>query len=139
MSVCLKSYRVCSAFPGIGQRNGSILLPYSRSVVGQMRGVIAGAFLLAASAAAAQASDLAVRQAHARLLVLTPKRDGAVFRYRDAPLMLGHTEPHYQARPSGLDRFDPSAMRMFGGQIGGNGVKGGAVVSLTWATITPTR
>ena len=48
--------------------------------------------------------------------------------------MLGHTDSHYQARPSGLDRFDPASMRMFGGQVGGNGVKGGAVVSLTWPT-----
>ena len=42
--------------------------------------------------------------------------------------------PHYLARPSGLDRIDPANMRVLGGEIGGNGVKGGAVVSLTWPT-----
>ncbi|HSC18453.1 MAG TPA: hypothetical protein VLC74_06020 [Rhizomicrobium sp.] len=42
--------------------------------------------------------------------------------------------PHYRVQPSGLDRIDPANMRVFGGEIGGNGVKGGAVVSLTWPT-----
>jgi len=42
--------------------------------------------------------------------------------------------PRYMARPSGFDRIDPASMRVFGGEIGGNGVKGGAVVSLTWPT-----
>jgi hypothetical protein len=32
------------------------------------------------------------------------------------------------------DRFDPANLRVFGGAIGGNGVKGGAVVSLSWPT-----
>ena len=41
---------------------------------------------------------------------------------------------HYVAQPSGLDRIDPASLRMFGGEIGGNGVKGGAVVSLSWPT-----
>src|SRR6185503_14268262 len=41
----------------------------------------------------------------------------------------------YVARASGLDRIDPASMTMLGGQIGGNGVQGGAVVSLTWPTV----
>ena len=41
----------------------------------------------------------------------------------------------YVARASGLDRIDPSSFTMLGGQIGGNGVQGGAVVSLTWPTV----
>ena len=40
----------------------------------------------------------------------------------------------YTAYPSGLDRIDPGTIRVLGGEIGGNGVKGGAVVSLTWPT-----
>ena len=32
------------------------------------------------------------------------------------------------------DRFDPANLKVFGGAIGGNGVKGGAVVSLSWPT-----
>jgi hypothetical protein len=46
----------------------------------------------------------------------------------------GGASLHYVVQPSGLDRIDPANMRMFGGEIGGNGVKGGAVVSLTWPT-----
>jgi hypothetical protein len=48
-------------------------------------------------------------------------------------LLAAHGAP-YTSRPSGLDRIDPANMRVFGGEIGGNGVKGGAVVSLTWPT-----
>ena len=33
-----------------------------------------------------------------------------------------------------VDRFDPANLKVFGGAIGGNGVKGGAVVSLSWPT-----
>jgi hypothetical protein len=33
-----------------------------------------------------------------------------------------------------LDRIDPASLWIFGGEIGGNGVKGGAVVSLTWSS-----
>jgi hypothetical protein len=32
------------------------------------------------------------------------------------------------------DGFDPTNLKVFGGAIGGNGVKGGAVVSLSWPT-----
>jgi len=48
--------------------------------------------------------------------------------------LLDTPTPHYVVQPSGLDRVDPANMRVFGGEIGGNGVKGGAVVSLTWPT-----
>jgi hypothetical protein len=41
---------------------------------------------------------------------------------------------HYVAHASGLDRIDPASMTLLGGQIGGNGVQGGAVVSLSWPT-----
>ena len=50
------------------------------------------------------------------------------------PQPLDASAPHYRVQPSGLDRIDPANMRVFGGEIGGNGVKGGAVVSLTWPT-----
>ena len=32
------------------------------------------------------------------------------------------------------DGFDPTNLKVFGGAIGGSGVKGGAVVSLSWPT-----
>ena len=32
------------------------------------------------------------------------------------------------------DPFDPTNLKVLGGAIGGNGVKGGAVVSLSWPT-----
>src|SRR5689334_632129 len=37
-------------------------------------------------------------------------------------------------RVESSDRFDPANLKLFGGAIGGNGVKGGAVVSLSWPT-----
>jgi hypothetical protein len=41
---------------------------------------------------------------------------------------------HYAAQASGLDRIDPASFTVLGGEIGGSGVQGGGVVSLTWAT-----
>ncbi|MBV8798524.1 MAG: hypothetical protein JOY77_11135 [Alphaproteobacteria bacterium] len=48
--------------------------------------------------------------------------------------LLARANAHYAVQASGLDRIDPAAFQLFGGQIGGNGVQGGAVVSLTWPT-----
>jgi len=42
------------------------------------------------------------------------------------------SELHYRPDADTLTHFDPTNMRVFGGTVGGNGVKGGAVVSLTW-------
>ncbi len=54
---------------------------------------------------------------------------------RDPAPLFAAQHGSYVARASGLDRIDPADFRMLGGQIGGNGVKGGAVVSLTWPTV----
>lgn len=133
-----KSYRVYPDLRGIAQRNRSTSLPYSVWVAEPMRGVITGLFVLAAMAVSAHAGDLArhavhpLHPAHSFVLRLHDERVPAAG--RDAAPLLGIADMHYQARPSGLDRIDPSTMRVFGGEIGGEGVKGGAIVSLTWPT-----
>src|SRR5437763_45018 len=53
--------------------------------------------------------------------------------YGEAP-GLAQTQIHYVAQASGLDRIDPASFTMLGGEIGGSGVQGGGVISLTWAT-----
>ena len=102
-----------------------------------MRGAVSGLCLLAAATSAAQAGALVrhLRFFHsARPLALTMHDEGAARLRSDAAPLLGQMEPHYQPRPSGLDRIDPSALRVWGAEIVGEGVKGGAVVSLTWPT-----
>jgi len=42
------------------------------------------------------------------------------------------SELHYRPHAGTLTHFDPTDMKVLGGAVGGNGVKGGAVVSLTW-------
>src|SRR3954470_16017536 len=49
----------------------------------------------------------------------------------DAPGLAG-PQIHYVAQASGLDRIDPASFTVLGGEIGGSGVQGGGVVSLTW-------
>lgn len=50
------------------------------------------------------------------------------------PLAAAQDRPERPVRASGMDAFDPAAFRLLGGEIGGGGVQGGGVVSLTWAT-----
>ena len=60
---------------------------------------------------------------------------GPALTQTDAPAFAGspmHLESFDEAAAPG--GFDPSQMRVFGGELGGEGVMGGAVVSLSWAT-----
>lgn len=132
LRACPKPYWDCQDFAFIAQPKNSISLPYS-AAVGLMRGAIAGLFALAATATDAEAGNLAKHSLH-RPFVLTMRDNAASPARGDAAPLLGHFEPHYRPQASGLDRIDPSAMQVWGGQIGGEGVKGGAVVSLTWPT-----
>lgn len=99
-----------------------------------MRGAVTGLCLLAATANVAQAGalDRHLRLFHSAHSFALTMHDNAPRLRADANPLLGHAEPRYRPRPSGLDRIDPSVMRVWGGEIGGNGVKDGAVVSLTW-------
>jgi hypothetical protein len=92
--------------------------------------------LQAAAPLATKAAAVAVDASQAVTLDLTSdrlERDFGQSKNVDAPILPG-SPSHYIARASGLDRIDPADMRVLGGQIGGNGVQGGAVVSLTWPT-----
>lgn len=101
-----------------------------------MRSIVVGVVLLAASAAGAQAG-IPARHLANRPFVVTVHGFAAPRLSGDAAPLLGHAAMRYEAQPSGLDRFDPASVRVLGGEIGGNGVKGGAVVSLTWPTAAP--
>jgi hypothetical protein len=80
--------------------------------------------------AAAVPSDAS--QSAALLLTADPSvEDFEAPRNAEAPT-LATPQIRYLARPSGLDRIDPADLKIFGAQIGGNGVQGGAVVSLSW-------
>jgi hypothetical protein len=73
---------------------------------------------------------------HAALLIVVPDRFEQDFAHpRMAELPTFETRQiHYAARASGLDRIDPADFKVLGAEIGGNGVQGGAVVSLSWPT-----
>jgi hypothetical protein len=86
---------------------------------------------------AAQAAPLAPRPAGAAPVVFASANPDDFYgraRVADNTPLLPVPGAHYVAHASGLDRIDPGNMTVLGGQIGGNGVKGGAVVSLTWPT-----
>lgn len=77
-----------------------------------------------------------VRDAAPQLLAsIRPEDFSSRPRVADETPLLIAAKGRYMARASGFDRIDPGNMQVFGGQIGGNGVKGGAVVSLTWPTV----
>jgi hypothetical protein len=100
------------------------------------RRVISIAVLLSAGPLAAQAAALSQDIPRPALLIVTPDRAGQEFgrpTTAEVPTM-DVRQIHYAAHASGLDRIDPADMKIFGGQIGGNGVRGGAVVSLSWPT-----
>ena len=97
--------------------------------------------LVAAMPACAFANDWSVPQQQ-RLLV----SDSAGFppstllfvreepRAREAPTLAAGMRFQLRYRVETSDRFDAANLKVFGGAIGGNGVKGGAVVSLSWPT-----
>jgi hypothetical protein len=94
------------------------------------------AALLAAGPFAAPAATLPPDAPHTALLLVTPDRFEQAFarpRMVESPT-LDAGQIHYAARVSGLDRIDPADFKVFGAEIGGNGVQGGAVVSLSWPT-----
>lgn len=102
-----------------------------------MRGAITGLLLIAVTGCTAKAGVLSrhlLRLHSGHSFTITMHETGAPRFQQEAAPLLSRAEPHYQPQPSGLDRIDPSAMRVWGGEIGGEGVKGGAVVSLTWPT-----
>jgi hypothetical protein len=94
------------------------------------------AVLLTAGPFAAQAAASPPEVPHAALLIVTPDRAGQDFE-RPAtaePPTFDDRQIGYAGRASGLDRIDPADFEVFGAEIGGNGVQGGAVVSLSWPT-----
>jgi hypothetical protein len=52
----------------------------------------------------------------------------------EAPTYAAGVRFELRYRVETSDRFDPANLKVFGGAIGGSGVKGGAVVSLSWPT-----
>ena len=101
-----------------------------------MTKVVCAAVLLALPAFAAQAQSLDPDETEfTSSLAASTGSDGLITHVRaDNAGPAAGASLHYVAQPSGLDRINPGNMRVFGGEIGGNGVKGGAVVSLTWPT-----
>ena len=100
------------------------------------RCAILTAVLLVAAPFAAQAAALSPDVPQAALLVVRPDRAGQDFERparAEAPTF-DERDVGYAGRASGLDRIDPADFKVFGGEIGGNGVQGGAVVSLSWPT-----
>ena len=68
-------------------------------------------------------------------LVLSGDTDalfGPALMQTDAPDLAA--APRSAVPSSHVGGFDPSQLRIFGGEIGGEGVQGGAVVSLSWPT-----
>lgn len=57
---------------------------------------------------------------------------GPALMQTDAPDLAA--APSYTPHGTTLGRFDPSQLRILGGEIGGGGVQGGAIVSLSWPT-----
>jgi hypothetical protein len=86
--------------------------------------------LLAVTSFAAQAAALSLDAPRSAMLLRTPD-DFNGPKNVEAPILAG-PQTHYLVRASGLDRIDPADFKIFGAQIGGNGVQGGAVVSLSW-------
>jgi len=92
--------------------------------------------LLAMAPFAAQAAALPPDASSTAALLLTSDRSAEDFERpsnAEAPILAG-PQTRYLARASGLDRIDPADLKIFGAQIGGNGVQGGGVVSLSWPT-----
>jgi hypothetical protein len=90
--------------------------------------------LLAAAPFAAQAAALPLDVPRTAVLLLTTDHSAEGFerpQTPEAPTLAG-PQTHYLVRASGLDRIDPADLKVFGAQIGGSGVQGGAVVSLSW-------
>jgi hypothetical protein len=101
-----------------------------------LRRAIWTAVLLTAGPFAAQAAVSSPNVPHAALLIVTPDRAGQDFERpatAESPTFDGR-QFGYAGHASGLDRIDPADFKVFGAEIGGNGVQGGAVVSLSWPT-----
>ncbi|MBV9570348.1 MAG: hypothetical protein JO056_03815 [Alphaproteobacteria bacterium] len=91
--------------------------------------------ILLAIAAATGAMPAAADDAIPNDLVLSGDTDalfGPALMQTDASDLA--SAPRLTAPSSNIGGFDPSQMRIFGGEIGGEGVQGGAVVSLSWPT-----
>ncbi|HEY1962412.1 MAG TPA: hypothetical protein VGG69_08340 [Rhizomicrobium sp.] len=98
--------------------------------------------LIAAMPACAEAADNWPLSSHHFFV------SGAEEQYISPSLPFVHDGPHATEAPTyaagmrfelryrveSSDRFDPANLKFFGGAIGGSGVKGGAVVSLSWPT-----
>jgi hypothetical protein len=84
-----------------------------------------------AAAALAMPDSDGAPQAHSpSMTFLHPARGEPIG--RPPTLWAPPSELHYRPDADVLTHFDPTNLKVLGGAVGGNGVKGGAVVSLTW-------
>ena len=101
------------------------------------RCAILTAVLLTAGPLTAQATALSPEVPQTALLLIVAPEHGAQDFERAAtaePPTFDGRQIGYVGHASGLDRIDPADFKVFGAEIGGNGVQGGAVVSLSWPT-----